>query len=241
MERERRDWIAIVLAAAGVVGAISLAGIFIVYLVDTIGDDGNSKPTSAARAFGTRTVPKTPLGSTGGQDDGKSSSAAGKKSGGASKGGASGATGSAGATQNKIPDGQKYTTFTNRSGGYSILVPEGWTKQEATKAVRFSLGANFVTINSGKGPRPTVKSVSAKLGANKNVKIIKKPRDVTVGGHRAVVTTLEGKKSKKPLVLTQYKFGKRKKIVTVLLATAGKFSKDNADDYRRIASSFRWL
>jgi hypothetical protein len=240
MERERRDWIAIVLAAAGVVGAISLAGIFIVYLIDTIGDDGNSK-TSTANAIRAKPGPKFG-GSTGSQEDGKSSSATGKQSGGTSaKGGASGATGPAGAAKNKIPDGQKYTTFTNRAGGYSILVPEGWTKQEAGNAVRFSLGPNFVTINAGKGPRPTVKSVSAKLGASKNLKVIEKPRNVTVGGHQAIVTTLDGTRSKNPLRLIQYKFGKRKKVIAVLLATPGKVAKDNADDYRRIASSFRWL
>jgi hypothetical protein len=241
MERERRDWIAIVLAAAGVVGAISLAGIFIVYLIDTIGDDGNSKPTSAARAFGTKPAPKAPLGSTGSKDGGKSSSAAGKKSGSASKGGASGATGTAGTSPGKIPDGQKYTTFTSREGGYSILVPEAWTKQEATKAVRFSLGANYVIINFGKGPRPTVKSVGAKLGANKNIKIIKKPRYATVGGNRAVVTVVQGTKSDNPLEITQYRFGQHKKRATVVLATPNKVAKDNADDYRRIANSFRWL
>src|SRR5712691_9023818 len=46
----RRDLVVLMLAVAGVLGAISLAGIFVVYLVNTIGDNNNNGQTTAAVA-----------------------------------------------------------------------------------------------------------------------------------------------------------------------------------------------
>jgi hypothetical protein len=54
----RRDLVVISLAVAGVVGAISLAGIFIVYLVDTIG--GEERATLRGRPAARRASPPRP-------------------------------------------------------------------------------------------------------------------------------------------------------------------------------------
>ena len=45
----KRDTISLVMVVAGVIGALSLAGIFVVYLVDTIGGDGSSSGSTPAR------------------------------------------------------------------------------------------------------------------------------------------------------------------------------------------------
>ena len=61
--------VATALAVAGVVGALSLAGIFIVYLVDTIGGDDSNDPTQVqprtTGATGATGVPDGTSGPTG--------------------------------------------------------------------------------------------------------------------------------------------------------------------------------
>ena len=234
MKRQGRDWLGIALAAAGVVGAISLAGIFIVYLVDSIGDDNGSK--AATTVVGTRTGPTVAAGPTGGNDG----STGGSKSGTGGKAGASGGA-AANPEQNKIPDGQQYKTYTNKAAGYSILVPKGWKKNDRGKLVGFASGANFVLIGSRQGPPPTVASVTKNLAKNKNLRIVKKPRATTVGGNPVVVDSVRNIARKEPFVQDQYWFGKNKKVAAVNLGTPAAVAKDNADDYRRIAASLHWL
>ena len=184
MKRQGRDWLGIALAAAGVVGAISLAGIFIVFLVVSLGDDNGSK-TAVAIKPGARTGPTVAAGPTGGNDGSTGSS----KSGATGKAGASGGA-KASPEQNKIPDGQRYKTYTNQAAGYSILVPKGWKKNDRGKLVGFASGSNFVLIGSRQGPAPTVASVTKNLAKNKNLRIVKAPRATTVGGNPVVVDSV---------------------------------------------------
>jgi hypothetical protein len=229
MRPKGRDWLGIALATAGVVGAVSLAGIFIVYLVDSLSDDDGSTPTTTQAV---RTGPTAATGLTGAKGSTGSTS---KSS------GASGSTGAKKKKENpaKIPDGQRYETYTNRSAGYSILVPKGWKKKTNSKLVGFSRSPNFILIAARKGKAPTTKSVSKVIGKNKALTIIDPPRTETVAGSTAVVDRVRNTKRK--LVLFQYHFGKSKKIVAINLGSPEDVSEDNADDFRRIASSFRWL
>jgi len=237
MNREGRDWIAIALAAAGVVGAISLAGIFVVYLIDSLGDDDSPKPAATAKLNRATTGPTAATGpSVADGTDGSSKSSTGKA------GATGGKTGSSPAEQNKIPDDQRYTTYTSRSAGFSILVPKGWKENVRGKLIGFSSGANYVLISTGKGPAPTAKSARRQLAKNKKkFKIVDAPRETTVGGNAAVVDKVRDISRKESFLLDQYRLGKDKKIVVLNLGTPGTVSKDNADDYRRIANSFRWL
>jgi hypothetical protein len=235
MKPQGRDWLGIALAAAGVVGAISLAGIFIVYLIDSIGDDNGSKP-AATTGLGTRTGPTVAAGPTGGNNGATGSS----KPGTSGKAGASGGV-TASPGQNKIPDGQRYKTYTNKAGGYSILVPKGWKKNDRGKLVGFSSGSNFVVIGSRMGPAPTVASVNKNLAKNTNLRIIKKPRATTVGGNPVVVASVRNVTRREPFVQDQYWFGKNKKVAAVNLGTPSAVAKDNADDFRRIVASLHWL
>jgi hypothetical protein len=245
MKRQGRDWLGIALATAGVVGAISLAGIFIVYLIDSLGDDDSSKPAASSQLGRAPTGPTAATGSTGANNGTTGSSKSGGTTGSSKSGAARGKAGTTGgkaktgADQAKIPDGQQYATYTNRSGGYSILIPRGWKKRDKGKLVGFSLHGNFVLISSGKGKAPTAKSVSAQIAKNKGLKIVEAPRQTTIGGNSAVVATVRN--SKRPVVIDQYHLGKDKKVVAVNLGTPSAVSKDNADDYRRIANSFHWL
>jgi hypothetical protein len=234
MKRQGRDWLGVALAAAGVVGAISLAGIFIVYLVDSIGGDDNSKPASTQ--VGVRTGPTAATGPTGANaGTGTTGSSNSKKSAGKAKAGATGQTGAAA----KIPDGQRYETFTNRTAGYSILVPKGWKKRTKGKLTTFGHAPNFLIISSAKGRPPTVKTTSAIIAKNKKLVIVEAPREATVGGNAAVIDRVRN--TERDVLIDQYHFGKSKKVAAINLGTPEKVASDNADDFRRIANSFRWL
>jgi hypothetical protein len=237
MRRQGRDWLGIALATAGVVGAISLAGIFIVYLVDSLnGDDNGSKSANASKVG---TVGPGPTAATGATGLGKGATGLGSTSTGA--GTKTGATGGAVKTQNpaRIPDGQRYETYTNQAAGYSILAPKGWKKKTKGKLVGFSHKFNFELLASAKGPAPTTKSVSKQLGKNPNLSIIDPPKTETVAGMTAVV--VRARNTKRNIILLQYHFGKNKKTAAINLGTPETVYKDNADDLRRIANSFRWL
>src|SRR5437870_4825745 len=138
------------LAVAGVLGAISLAGIFVVYLVNTIGDNNDGQTTAAVATPGA-------TGATGGTGAASANGAAGSSPpAAATPPAAAGKTGAtppaaAGGTPpgpglNVIPRNQVFTTFTNRSAGYSILYPKGWVKKGVTTDLQFVHNNDFIRI-----------------------------------------------------------------------------------------------
>jgi hypothetical protein len=241
MNRNGRDWITLSLAAAGVIGAISLAGIFIVYLADSIGGGNETKTVTTARSGGFGLGSTLGSGATGGNAG--AGSAGGRSSSGSGKAGATGASGKAGAAGQgpKIPDDQRYKTFKNRSAGYSVLVPRGWKKHVRGKLVGFSKGADFMLITAANGPPPTIKFVTKNIAKNNNLQILEDPRHETVGGNAAIVAKVQNIKRTPPFYVEQFHFGQNKKVAAVNLGTPASVFNDNEDDFRRIASSFRWL
>src|SRR2546423_6650035 len=85
--------------------------------------------------------------------------------------GAAGASGGPGALSAEaqsvatgdIPDNQVFLTFRNRSAGYSISYPEGWSRKGASSDVTFSDKNNIVHILIGKAPAPSEASLRAEL------------------------------------------------------------------------------
>jgi hypothetical protein len=244
------------LAVAGVLGAISLAGIFIVYLVNTIGDNNNGQTTAAVA---------TPS-ATGATGTSGTSGAAGVN-------GAAGSTppatatppaaaGKPGATSpaipaatvplNVIPNNQVFTTFTNRTRGYSILYPKGWTSKGADNDVQFTHNNDFERIVAVNAPVPSIQAVRNVLRVNKAVRLAKgrgNPGRTTINGAPVIRATLIGRTpiGKLPdgtpirLVIDQYKFFHKGKAVTINMATPDRVRPRNAGDYRKIIQSFKWL
>ncbi len=240
MNRGRRDIIVITLAVAGVIGALSLAGIFIVYLVDTIGGDDSTsaKPAGTTGPPGLVVPPVT--GATG--PSGPAENPQG------TNGEQPPADGSGGANPklNRIPDNQVYETYRNSGGGYSILYPKGWNKEEDGDGVTFSVGLNSEHVGVANGPAPTTKSVREAIAANKKLVIVTPPRMINLNGQRVVKSTVRvlGVRRESGAVvrafIDRYDFGRGRKIAVLELSTTGAVRTPNADDFNKIAQSFRW-
>jgi hypothetical protein len=245
MSAGRRDLVVIMLAVAGLIGAISLAGIFVVYLVDTIGDDGSQTSQTAGTTGATAPgvadsgdgspTPPAPGGAP--PQSGTAGTSAGGKPG-------------AGPGLNVIPRDQKFATYRNASAGYSILYPRGWTRIGNGRDVRFVHNNNFVRINVAPGKPPNVAEVRRNLRKNKSVTLpggSNNPGLVTINGRRVVKDTLIQKAvlQKTPqgpirTVIDQYRFAKGGKVAVVDLGTTTRVRPRNADDYQKIAESFRF-
>jgi hypothetical protein len=250
MSAGRRDLVVIMLAVAGLVGAISLAGIFVVYLVDTIGDDG-SKSTQNAGATGA-TAPGVASSGDGTPAPGAPTPAA--PSGTPAKPGNAGTQPKgkpgAGPGLNVIPKDQKFATYRNASVGYSILYPKGWNKSGNDKDVHFVHNNNFLRISVTRGKPPNVADVRRNLRRNKAVTLpggSGNPGVVNIKGQRVVKDTLIQKAvlqrtPQGPIrsVVDQYRFAKGGKVAVVDLGTTTRVRPRNADDFRKIAESFRF-
>jgi hypothetical protein len=250
--RGRRDYVAIALATAGVLAAVSLAGIFVVYLIDTInGDDttttqvaGATSPTSPGPTAATGASPGTGASPPdGGATPG--GAAAGGAGGGGAGGGAGGA-GGGGRRANRIPDNQQYETFTARSAGYSISRPKGWTDSGSNKDKSFNFRLDFLHVVSSKGGKPTVESLRNYIKTQKQLKIVSPPQEVKVDGQDAIKATVLERRKREGLAtasifIDQYRMAKGNRVVAVDLGCPAGVYEDNSDDFRRMIESFRFL
>jgi hypothetical protein len=238
----RRDLVVILLAVAGVVGAISLAGIFVVYLVDTIGnDDGGTSTAQKLGVSGTSGVrgPSAPTGGTG------SLNPPAKTPTGTSPSGNPGAL-------NLIPKNQEYVTFTNRSAGYSMLYPKGWTRQGSGSAIEFVHNNDYLNININRaGGLPSVSAVRDAMRQRPGIRLAKgsgNPGRTTINGEPAIHATLIQKEilQRTPqgairLVIDAYRLAKKGKLAGIDLASPDRVRPRNLDDYDKMVKSFRWL
>jgi hypothetical protein len=174
-----------------------------------------------------------------------------------STGGAGGSQGSVGALSAEaqlaatgdIPDNQVFLTFTNPAAGYSTSYPEGWTRKGHGPSVAFSDKNNIVRIVVDKGPAPTMANVQSELTAlqhkNSTLKFTP-PHVVTLKSGPAIKATYTTESAPNPvtgkrvlLIVDRNELAHAGKRATVDLGTAKGV--DNADAYRMMSESFRWL
>ena len=85
------------------------------------------------------------------------------------------------------------------------------------------------------------------LAANSNIRVLKQPRFVKVGAGQAIKATFRqlgvvgGVGKPANLIVDQYRLAKKGKVATIALGTPKGVLKYNADDFRKIIASFRWL
>ncbi len=240
--------VATALAVAGVVGALSLAGIFIVYLIDSLGGDDSSKPAQLQPSTTGTTAPALADGASG------SSGAAGAKTtpGAAAPGAAApGAKAPAGATGvnpklNRIPDNQQYQPFKNSSEGYTIDFPKGWNATGKGGDVTWAMGKNSERVVMARTAPQKPKDIRTAFRNNPAARVVLSPRYVSLGGTRAIKLTFQqvGAKDEKgnpiKLFVDEYKYYRGGKVATLDLVTTGAVRRDNLDDWDRIARSFQW-
>ena len=148
-----------------------------------------------------------------------------------------------------IPDNQVFLVFRNRSAGYTIKYPEGWTQAGSGRDVTFKDKNNVVRISAASGPAPTVQQASAELAklkrSNRSLNLTSPPKPVTIKGIPVIKSGYSTRSAANPvtgkrvtLLVDRYQLAANGKVATVDLGTPKGV--DNVDAYRLIVESFRW-
>ncbi len=149
-----------------------------------------------------------------------------------------------------IPDNQSFLTYADRSGGYSIRYPEGWTRSTARRGeIIFQNRANVIRVALSSAATPTLSSAVAELSqlraADPTIVLSGAPQRVSVDGSPVVKLSYTRLSKADPvsgkrlaLTIDRYEYARAGKVATVDLGTPKGV--DNVDAYRMISRSFRW-
>jgi hypothetical protein len=148
-----------------------------------------------------------------------------------------------------IPDTQVFLTYASPLG-FSIKVPEGWSRKEAAQSVSFSDKYNTIDVElASANASPTADSVKSDQAAalekaGRAVKVTK-IKDVKLKGGAAVVVSYTSNSEPNQVTNKQirlehdrYLFYKDGKLA--VLDMAAPQGADNVDDWSMMANSFRW-
>ncbi|ERR1700681_802349 len=137
-----------------------------------------------------------------------------------------------------IPDTQAFVTFVGP--GYSVLVPEGWARTQRGSAVTFRSNANSEFIEVKRGDDSY--DLRARFHAIGPVKLQK---HATLGTAPATLITFRSHSEPDPvtgksteLENALYTSARHGLYATLLLSAP--VGADNADQWKKIAQSFRW-
>jgi PsbP len=175
----------------------------------------------------------------------------GSGSGSGSNGGSGSAALSADATSaatGDIPDNQVFLVFEDKSAGYSIKYPEGWTQTGAGADVTFRDKNNLVHLQVMHHGSPTRSSVAAQLAALKRANptlSFHPPQAISLGGTHAVKAIYTTQSPPNPvtgksvrLTVDRYEIPGGGRVAMVDLGTP--VGVDNVDAYRMMIQSFKW-
>jgi hypothetical protein len=137
-----------------------------------------------------------------------------------------------------IPDTQAFVPYAGP--GYTVLVPEGWSRAQRGSAVTFTWNANAETVEATKAGDPGA-TLRARYGATGPIAV----RRDRVGGTPVTIATFASQSAPNPvtgkrvrLENAAYVFERgARRTLLVLSAPAGA---DNVDQWKKIAASFRW-
>ena len=148
-----------------------------------------------------------------------------------------------------IPDNQAFVAFASSGGTYTVKVPEGWARSEASGVVTFTDKYNSIAIQSAPAASPpTVSSVKstglADVASDPTYKLAA-VTTVTRKAGAGVLATYEigsapnsvtGKKAL--LAVERYEFFHNGTIVTLTLS--GAKGADNVDPWKIVSDSLTW-
>lgn len=149
-----------------------------------------------------------------------------------------------------IPDNQAYVPFSPVGGGYSVKIPEGWSRTTKEATTSFSDKLNHIQISTaGARSEPSLTSVT-----NTDTRSVKatvpnfamgKVSSVVRNGGKAILLTYQGDSAPDQVTgkvvrdaferYTFYRAGKR-----VDLTLSGPTNADNVDPWRIVSDSLRW-
>ena len=150
-----------------------------------------------------------------------------------------------------IPDNQAYVAFSPAGGGYSVKVPEGWSRTSTGSATSFTDKLNNIEVAAVAAPtQPTVASVNSTDVSSVKATVAKfamgKVTVVVRGGGSAILLTYQGDSAPDQVTgkvvrdaferYTFYRAGKR-----VDLTLSGPTNADNVDPWRTVSDSLRLI
>ena len=137
-----------------------------------------------------------------------------------------------------IPDTQAFVRFAGP--GYSVLVPEGWARTQRGSAVTFRSNANSELIEVGR--RDAEYDLRARFHA---LAVIKTTQHAKLGTEPATIVTFRSRSQPDPVTgktieLENQLYSSSRRGVYATLLLSAPVGADNADQWQKIARSFRW-
>jgi hypothetical protein len=152
------------------------------------------------------------------------------------------------AGQGDIPDNQVYLPFRNTAGGYTMIYPEGWTRQGTGAHVVFSAKNNIVRVVIAAGGPASPAAVGSELTALKRSSptlAFTAPKTIQLKSGSAVKATYTTRSAPNAvtgksvlLIVDRYVLSKGGRRATIDLGTPQGV--DNVDAYKGMINSFRW-
>jgi hypothetical protein len=149
-----------------------------------------------------------------------------------------------------IPDTQVYVPYSPPGGGYSVKVPEGWSRSSSGGAVVFTDNLNSIRLESVSASKaPTVASAKQSLvpQLSHTVDGFSTPKVSTVtrsAGPAVLITYFAWGKpnpvtgKKPPEAVERYIFFHKGK--EIILTLSGEKNADNVDPWRTVTNSLRY-
>jgi hypothetical protein len=147
-----------------------------------------------------------------------------------------------------IPDNQNFLTYGDKSVGFSIKYPEGWSQKKTAAGINFQDKNNVVRVEVRKGSAPTVTSVTAdlkKLKATNSSLKAQAPKQVNLKAGPAIKVSYTTTSAPNPvtgkrvvLMVDRYELGQKGRVAVIDLGTPTGV--DNVDAYRMMSESFTW-
>jgi hypothetical protein len=146
-----------------------------------------------------------------------------------------------------IPDTTAYVAYAVPGAGYSVSIPEGWSRTSAGGVVLFTDKLNAVRISAAAAHGPvTVASVRQsllpKLASSVKGYKLESVGSVTRKAGRAIRTVYLGYSPRDPvtnkfgvLAFERYDFARKGRVVTLLLSSP--LGSDNVDPWRTVTNS----
>ena len=148
-----------------------------------------------------------------------------------------------------IPDNQVFVQYTSPSG-FSIKVPEGWSRVDRPDGARFSDKYNIIDLAVSKADQP-LDTASAKARDAAELKRagraveIKSVKDVKLKSGPAVLISYASNSDPSPVTNKQIRLEHErylmfKNATLVSLDLSAPLGADNVDQWKLMSDSFRW-
>ncbi|HEY8639999.1 MAG TPA: hypothetical protein VIL53_05785 [Solirubrobacterales bacterium] len=149
-----------------------------------------------------------------------------------------------------IPDNQVYVPYSPPGGGYSVKVPEGWSRSNSGGAIVFTDNLNSIRLESAPASKaPTVvqakQTLVPQLSHSVNGFVPGNVSTVSRNAGQAVLITYQASSKPDPVTgkstpeaVERYIFFHNGK--EVILTLSGAKGADNVDPWRIVTNSVRW-